>query len=137
MTDNDKTTVAASYIIDFYQLVNQLLHHTAQYINVLKEMEQKEGKIDDNEKYNLARASQLVSYYLNVIHPRYIGLCANLNEKPSPTAVSLFKKMDEQYIIHKEDIRKYCEEMNTSLLSQVIKTLLETSQQIVSNIYQE
>lgn len=138
---SEERTAAASYVLNFYNDVASLTHHYANYENLMVEMEEKhkgaEDKLTPEEKDALREFCQMLRYHARVAYIHYISIMQGLNLKPSKEVAELFDKIRNQYVIKRVDIESFVIVMNRALVEKVIKNLLESSHEIVAQLYGE
>jgi len=132
--------VGANYILTFYNDINMLNHEYSIYINLLSELKAKHVSIDhgvdDENKGKLVTALQKIRYYVSKTYVEYRAIFKNVDKlEEDPELKKLYASIFDNFVVRKEDITNYVSILNTALVSDVIKSLLVTSSDIVSNIY--
>ena len=137
---NEKQIAGASYLLDFYQEVNNLTHHYAQYSNLLIEAKHKYGKeidsLDENAKGILVTEVQSVRYYAYRCYIMYETLRPSLKLKKNTKLKEAYDKVKDVYIMKQEELEKFVIALNSVLVQEVIKDLLDTSQALIATVYQ-
>jgi len=143
---SDEKLAGANYIITFYQEVQALTQTFAQYLNLVTELKLKYGKetddndekLPDEEKQTYERAIQLLRYSAIKTNVYYKAIIAATNITEDKEATKAYKELFEQekeIALQKEKLETYVIQMNKVLLSNVIKDLLKSSQDLASAIY--
>jgi len=136
----DKTT-AASYIISFYREVEELSHYYALYLNFILELEGKLGsqfektELGEADKNIYKEALHNMRYYTIKAYNRYRCLVETKRIKESKTLEKIYPEIEKNYAITRPQIKIIVIKFNVILADEVMKSLLETSQAIVENIY--
>lgn len=144
---SEEKTVAASYIINFYEQVTNLNHTVAQHINVMTELKSKydgsEDKLNEVEKKTVIDSSHYVRYAVVQCYIQYSSIIDNLQEKHDKSDVEqrnniirLYNIIKSNTIIKIEDAEGMATEMNKIMIKKVIKNLLETSQDLIDKVSQ-
>lgn len=138
----------ANYIITFFNDI-QLLNHTySQYINLIMELENKYSDEDvyktmeENEKQNLNQLVQTLRHYCHKVFIQFKSIYAAvespdelLNKKNDELKTIYYEKVRKNYIIKSADIEEFIVNINSVLVTDLIKNLLRTSQDIITEIY--
>jgi predicted nucleic acid-binding Zn-ribbon protein len=136
---NEEKTAAASYVLTFYTEVQQLTNTYANYENLLLQLQEKYGKdlskTDEIEKEQIKTACQMLRYYVNLTYIKYASIAAKTKEKSDIDIKKLYEQLKSNYIVDLQEIHKYVIKLNGVLMNTVIKTLLESSADIVNKIY--
>lgn len=133
---SEEKTAAASYILNFYQLVQNLNHNYSAYLNRVIELEhaQKAGKAQHEDMHSILELSQNIRYYCTQGYIHYCTIMEGLNKEQDKKVQEKYEAILKQLIINREDIRDYVVALNLVLMKDIIKRLLESSQDILSNI---
>lgn len=142
----DKTKRAgASYIVRFYDDVANLTHYYSLYQSAVLELEARFPNfaeepntvitMDDGQKQNFIAILQNVRHHINTSYISYVALLGELKSKGDKKIKEKYEEIKKQYIIEEQDVFKYVTEINAFLLSKILVDLLETSQDLVSDIY--
>lgn len=141
---SEERTAGASYVLTFYQDVAQLTHYYSQYLNLLIELEVKDDKksaeqapISEQDRAVLVQAIQNVRYYANKCFIEYACIARSLGQTIQPKIEEDYKSVTQQFIIHRVPLESYVIQMNTWLVGDIIKNLMETSQKIIDTIYND
>lgn len=137
---SEEKTAAASYILNFYSEVVQLTHNYANFENVLLELKSKymnnTEAITLEEKELVKQQSNILRYYTTKTYISYISIVGGLKEvKLNPKISEGYTKIKDQQVIRTEDIKDYVINLNEFIVNAVIKNLLESSQELLTNIY--
>jgi hypothetical protein len=137
-TDEKKT--GGSYIITFYEYVNQLNYHTAQHINLSLELDNsQEDALDEIQKDSVKTKTQETRFYVIQTMILYKAISQHLEQvilkkEQKKRLDEIYKMLVSQFVIENEVITEYVELMNHFLIGNVIKELLQTSQDIVKSL---
>lgn len=137
---DEKKLTAANYIISFYQEVGNLTYWYANYENVLLEMKEKYGhegtnKLTPEEKDNLMKYCQSLRYYVIKCNISYKSIAEGATITKDDKIETLCNAIKEQYIVRAKDLSEYVTILNKHLVTSVMKNLLESSQDIVNEVY--
>lgn len=136
---SEERTAAASYILTFYQEIIALTHNYANYENLMLELEQKYGSEDEKmspeEQDIIKQFSSILRYYIRVTYVRYVSIMAGVGQKTDKKITDLFDKIKDQYIVIRADAQDYVTALNGVLVNKIIKNLLESSQELVQQLY--
>jgi hypothetical protein len=136
---NEKKVAASSYIINFYQTIEELTNNYAVYFNDLLNLKEKYAgevsKMDPSEKEQLTTNAQTIRFNVNRSFIKLKALKDTLNVKLSKEIEDAHKEIIKTFIIKEKDLEKYVVEINKILLFDIVQSLLQTSQEVVSNIY--
>lgn len=133
--------VAGSYILTFYQEVQNLSHYYAQYLDIMLRLkmtittEEKLAKLDETTTQELRNALINLRYSAHKTQIQYLSIIDSIKATTNKKLQDIYTKIKQTYIIPIEDIETYTLELNKELTRAVIKDLLETSQQYIQNIY--
>lgn len=137
---NERRAAGASYILTFYQEIVNLTHHYAQYSNLLIEAKNKYGanveELEDEAKGILVTEVQSVRYCAYKCFVMYKTLIPSLKLKENKELIGSYSKIKDVYLIKQEELEKFVIVLNSVLVEEVIKDLLDTSQALVEGIYQ-
>lgn len=143
MAIDEKKTAAASYILSFYNEVLGLTAMYANYVNSMIQLEYKYStpeimqKMTDEEKNNISSNAQNVRAGCIRTYILYKSIKNNLKDTTKNKELEAsYLKCKNTYLIQRQDIETYVTELNTYLMSSVIQSILETSQNILNEIYE-
>lgn len=140
---SEERTTAASYILTFYQDVIYLTHNYSLYLNELTKLGMKYNtsdvlsKMEEVEKQIIIQLAQNVRYYIHKCYIQYNAVLKAAKFKEDRSIEEIYKKLRDVLIINRHDLEKYVIAINQVLVNNVMKSLLESSQDIVENIYKE
>lgn len=151
---DESKQAGASYVLGFYNNVNQLNDFYARYINVLAELkgqipknkEQQEAGLisylDEAQKLELKTALQYLRYAATQTYTNYLTINMSLPvrqeielDDKKVNLSSLYNSIKDEYVIKQEVAEKYVLSMNTFLMKGIIKQLLETGSQLITDLY--
>lgn len=138
---DEKRIAGASYIFAFYKEVQTLTDYYAQYVNFLLDIKTKHNvtldKLGDAEKETVAQAVQAVRASAHKSYIQYVSICGILKIDVDDKIEESYKQVKEVYIIPEEDIKNYVVGLNQFLVKDIIKKLLEDSQDFMEQLYTE
>jgi hypothetical protein len=138
---SEEKAAAANYIINFYNEVQQLTHYYVEYENLMLEIAEKyegaEDKISPEEKEVIKQAWKLIRYYTNMSFIKYSSIMIKTNNKVDKDIEKLQKDLLGKYEVVRKDIKDYVLKLNAVLMNTIIKSLLETSSDVMNKIYGE
>jgi hypothetical protein len=138
---NEERITAASYIINFYQDIQGLTHAFANYINYMTFLETKYDKIEPNKWWasdneSLIELSQKVRFFATKTFIAYSAINARLETKLVGKDINaLYVKVKKDLIVKRDDISEYVIAMNMLLVTNIFKSLLETSNEVLKKLY--
>lgn len=138
----ERDITAASYIYKFYTEIQTLNHEYSNYVNILLELQNKyaddvEKKADDQEKAVIKAQVQAVRYAAHQSYIHYNSIMIGTGNKPLKEITDLYSKIKTQFMINRETLEKFVTSINSVLVNEVIKNLLETSQDLIKDIYKD
>lgn len=135
---NERKAAGANYIISFYNDI-QLLNYTfAQYYNLIIELETKEKeKLEDSTSNIIMQTAQNVRHYCHLVFIKYQSIIkATKLDEDNDVKESYDKiKTKDNFIIPRDVLENFVIAVNASLVNDVIKDLLVTSQDVYNDIY--
>jgi len=142
---DEKRVAGASYILTFFKDVEALTNHNAQYLNLLLEIQNKVAKIDDKlaklseeEKTVIIGAIQNYRYFANKCYIQYKSLQTFVKSiKENVDIEKYYDEIKKSFVLSRETCEKLVIEFNKVLLEDVIKNLLESSEEYINSIYGE
>lgn len=134
---DERRKAAANYIVNFYNEVEALKQNCIVYSNFLLQLKKKFDmeNVPETEKRQLMDQSMNVRYYVLLSYHSHKGIRDSVNIPGDDGIEKAYNIVKDQLIIKEEDAFKYMNEIVKFMLSEVISTLLETSQNIVSEIF--
>jgi len=152
---DESKQAGASYILNFYNNVNQMNDFYARYVNILaelnasipknKDQENLTAVIDEAQKLQLREAVQYLRYAATQTYTGYLTINFNLptsqeikdQEGKVINIDSLYNSIKREYVIKQETAEKYVIAMNSFLMKGIIKELLETGSQLITALYSD
>jgi len=139
---DEKRIVGASYILEFARNVILLNSDYSNYLNSMVYLEEKHGQsggegMDDTEKNQTIELNHRVRASCTNLYISYKTLVKVLNEEEDKSIIDSYSSIKTRLIVKKEDIENFVVGLNTFLVQDIVKNLLESSQDIVSSIYGE
>jgi hypothetical protein len=138
----EERVAASSYVISFYKFVQSLTHEYANYENMLLEMEAKTKnnaeKLDPTSKDTLLGSSQRLRYYATQTYINYESIRRAVGDKKIKENADMraaYAELRSHLIIARDDAEKFVVEMNAILLTEIVKNLLQTSQDVMEQLY--
>lgn len=144
-TVDEKKTAGASYIFTFYKGVQTLTHNYAVYINFIAQLELKYSKeeidllntvISEEEKAQLNQMLVELRYSIIVNSVYYDSISKVVKGVKDKDVEEAYNEVKKGYVIKRDKLENYVLLMNKVLLNGVVKTLLETSQQIIDSVFE-
>lgn len=146
---NDSTSeegiAAASYTLAFYKQVMSVTEYKAHYRNLLAELHaaglgDTEIALEDLQKNQLKEIVQSIRYHIDMAITQYVAIVndLNLNEAEEKRLKELKQyniKFSEDYVLKLQDVDAVTAHLHTFLLKKVVKGLLKSSQDIITQIY--
>lgn len=139
---SEEKKVGASYIVLFYQETETLTGLYAQYLNMLLEMEYKYkntdiGSIDEAELHQFRELTQGIRHTAFNTFIKYITIKSGRGEDigEKDTVRAFYEKIKGKFAIEPKDLEKYVLELNKFLSSQFMKSLLETSSDMITSMF--
>ena len=135
---NDRKRIAVSYIFSFYNSVIYLIDVYSKYLNLLITLEGKnEESWDAHDKNQVSIIVQEVRYYCNATYIQFSTIkkhFENIKEKELEIDQS-YAEINKRFIIEREQLKKYVIAMNSILVDDVIKEILETNQDLIEGVF--
>ena len=138
---DEKQVAGASYILTFFKDVEALTNHNAQYLNLLLEMENKYNgvdlaKLEEQEKQVVIAAVQNYRYFANKCYIQYKSLTDYIKELSKNNKIEeYYKEVKKDFVLSRELCENLVIEFNKVILKDVIKNLLESSEEYINSIY--
>lgn len=138
---SSEESAAANYITTFYRDVQELNTYYAQYVNLLSEIEQrqKDGvNLEEDQKGVLTQVTQTVRFFAIRAFIQYSALKRTIQEENTPIlgdVEKFYPPVRDTFQIHRADLEGYVLELNLFLLNSIIRSLLETSEDLVNKVY--
>lgn len=131
-----------SYLQTFANNIYALTQLTAQYRNNLLKIEKEHGKNITEIKEE--KIKEIENVILNLRHTIYLvfvqykAIVINIDTmKENKEIETIYKKLDGQYYLDRTDLNEFVININSELMKETIKNLLESSQDIIDKIYNE
>lgn len=140
---SEKQIAGASYIISFYKEVQALTHHYGNYLNLMLEIQNKYGdppkNIESEVQNHLTMIIQTVRLSVHKSYIMYRSIKETLEEKTKKKdeLETAYKKLKEEFVLNRDSLEKYVVSINAILVKDIIQNLLATSQDLVSEVYNE
>lgn len=146
MPDKPKDTkkVGISYIVTFYEEISSLNQFYSQYLNLMLEFKHKynatisEGiSLDEEDRTRLNNALQTIRHFAHKSIVQYKALKKIIDkEKSKDKILELYEKeIKSIYILNENRLEEFVDHLNSCLVQEVIKDLLESNQDLVAAIY--
>lgn len=143
---NERQEASSSHILNFYNDVQYLNHHFANYLNIVIELKHKNddfkesgelASLDEAGSENITNLVQTIRYYLHQFILKYKGICTGTTLEEDKEIEQLYENMLEEknFIPPVETLKKFVQKANNVLITDVISNLLTTSQEIYTQIY--
>lgn len=135
---SEEKSTAASYIVTFYQEILQLTHYYSLYYNTLMENKAKKQHNSENTEAdinNIAMLIQNLRYLSNKLHIMYGAISIQLKKEKNQVLEEAMMQLNLQYSIDINQMKIIVEQYHVFLMNEIMKTILESSQDIMKNIY--
>lgn len=137
---NERKSAGANYIISYFNEVQQLKVIYAQYINFLLELKTKYhnenlDKLEEIERGQLSQLAQGVRHLVHLTYISYASIFSIDKLKVDKKIAELYYKIANTYIINTKELEQYVTEINRSLVLDIVKDLLTSSQDVVNDLY--
>lgn len=140
MENKEKKFTGVSYLIGFYQEVEQLTHNYSVYVNQFTELKSKNSVIEslsESERQQLQAIVNAVRHNCTKAFIMYSAISKNLKNEPKKEIEKQYIKIRDNYIIDISELQKFVTELNSYLVESVIGQLLETNQDIVNSVFND
>lgn len=140
---SDEKATASSYIINFYNEIVLLNQYYSLYDNLLIELNAKYGQDGlvegGGDKELLFRTVQEVRYHARLAYLQYKSIISSNSTKlvEDVTITNNFERLKKDLIIDSDLLSAFVISLNSVLITEVMKGLLKSSQDIVSNVFQD
>lgn len=141
---NEQRTAAASYILNFYQTVVDLKSAYANYVNLLAELGQKYKNAADadamteTEREALKQQAQVTRYHVVQSYVDFSTIHEATSSKDEDNPLKKpYEKLTKDFILDQNHLEAYVFGVNRELAVGIIKDLLQTSQDVIEDIYGE
>lgn len=145
----ERKLAGANYIVNFFNEIQQLNHHYAQYCNLMLELKNTYGEKADKAKFQesdrqaLKNMLQTLRYYSHKIMIQYQSIfkvlpnsdVEDIKKNKKDPLTDAYGKIKTDFVIGQKDIEKFVVSINSTLVEGIIKDLLVTSQDIYGQIY--
>lgn len=136
---NEEKAAAANYVLQFYADVQNVTHNYANYENLMLELSEKyngkDDKITQSENDQIKIYCQTIRYFVTVSFIKYSSIILKTGGKIDPKIEKLYNTIKISFVVKREDVKNYVLELNGVLMQTVIKTLLQSSDEIVEKLY--
>jgi len=137
--DAEKKQIAASYILTYFNEIQLVTHHYANYLQLVLELEsQFKGHIDNlppDQKDFLRAACSTIRYHATTSYIAYCAVSRALDLKIESKITTAYEKIKTALIVKRDHLEEYVTLQNAKLVSTVIGNLLQTSQVFVDKLY--
>lgn len=143
---SDYQKAGGSYILRFYDDVANLTHYYSMYQSAVLELEARYPNYEDTNKFmenldetvksNFIGILQNLRHHVNTSYISYCSLIKELKAKKTKDEVKeSYNLLNKSYIIEVSQSFTYVQLLNDFLLSEILKDLLETSRDLINNVY--
>lgn len=141
---NEQRSTAASFIINFFNMVAQLKSNYAMYLNLIIGLESKYSsvqlmdKLGDAERGEFITQTQNLRYFIIMTYTDYKSLLPYATKEGYVEDLDIVETIEDlktKLSIDRDQVGRYVTGINKFLLSNVIKKLLESSQDIINDLY--
>lgn len=138
---SEEKTAAASYILNFYQTVQNLNHNYSTYLNHLillenaSKGEDKEAKAATvGNRSQLLELVQSIRYYCTQAYINYCTIMEGISKETDDKIEKNYNALLNQLVPDRNMVKNFVVSMNTSLMKDIVKRLLESSQDVLNNL---
>ena len=135
---SEEKTASASYVLGFFQNVLQFNHWYANYENIVLELQTKyklAGNESPEDKETLKGYCQTIRYYSTQCYVSYCAIIQGLKRNKSPEIEQVYEKILSILILERKDVREFAVLMNSFIMENIIKDLLQSSNDLVNKLY--
>ncbi len=138
-SSNEERLAASNYIVTFYNQVIQLTSLSSQYHNLLLLFSNKYGSLgkgmEDIDREALKDSVQNIRYVVQTVYIQLSSLNdkVKVDEKEKEELDNLYKSIKNEFIIKREDLEKFVILLNKFLMNNIMKNLLQNSNDFVNN----
>ena len=138
---SEQKVAASSYILQFYQDIQNLNHWLSIYHNLLTELKFKVpeseeiSNVDEEEKKVLSDTAQNFRYYVNKCFLGYRVIVKATNATLDKDVQDSYDKLKDTFIMSESDADDFVIGVNMFLMNEVVKNLLETSQTFIDKVF--
>ena len=138
---SEQKVAASSYILQFYQDIQNLNHWLSIYHNLLTELKIKVpeseeiSNVDEEEKKVLSDTAQNFRYYVNKCFLGYRVIVKATNATLDKDVQDSYDKLKDTFIMSESDADDFVIGVNMFLMNEVVKNLLETSQTFIDKVF--
>jgi hypothetical protein len=130
----------ASYVLAFYKEVGDLTKLYAQYHNLYVEFKQKYGedieKVNSQDRDVLLNLLTQMRFQITITYVHFKSINDALKKDNKNTKIEeLHDKLKEEFILDIKDLTDFVEELNSFLIKDIIKNLLENSYSLVTEMF--
>lgn len=138
--------IGSSYLITFYQQIGNLTMRFSEYRNLMLEIQEKhpEETLQNNppsNEYaeNLKETIRQTRYSLTVTNLQYESLQTSIphEQEARNKTQQAYEILNSKYMLDITALENYCLELNKYLLGDKITTLINTAQNLLSQIYDQ
>lgn len=144
ISSKEKQVAGFSYIINFYEEVQILSNNFSVYNNLVLEMKEKykgDNNMDDMEEAEVQSVRNVLNHVRASVNKTFI-MYKSIVESIENFSVDqelqkLKESMNSEYTIKRDELERYVNKINNFLTMSVIQDLLQTSQNIFSDVYKD
>lgn len=137
---DERKIAGASYVLNFYQAVEQLNNNYVAYCNFVAELEQRSstGFAGDMESRQiLIQLLQNLRQDIKLTYIKYVAIkSATDNHDENKQLEGSYLHCMEHFVFERSEVEKYVKELNKFMLLDVIHSLLQNSETIIQELYQ-
>ena len=131
----NEQAAARSYILTFYENVQQLNLLYAQYCDLV--LINASGQLTEDGAAAINQMCSAIRQYSIMCHLNYCSISKQLGFKNDADADAAIAEIESKLIIDRAAIKKLLVVLNTFLLNNVISSILETSMSITDEAFNE
>ena len=139
---SEEKTASASYILSFYQNVQQFTANYSQYLNFMLIVEAKfkdvdPDKIDPAYKEQIVNLCGQLRFFANACYIQYSTVAKQLKLAPDTELIALQTQIETTLVLKRTTVKEYVIKLNEVLATEVMKSLLISSQSIVDSVFNQ
>lgn len=138
---DEKKIAGASYILNFFKDVYYLTHYGTIYINILIELdheypdEEARKKIPEEQRQVMLNNMQMARYHGKTAFYQYLTIIkkyGNIKEADHGALLDCVEELNTKFILRRETVDVFIQEMNNVLINDMIQNVLETNQELIN-----
>lgn len=136
---DEKKAIGSSYIIQFARNVMSMNNSYSDYFNFMVYLESKYGNVEnqsmeDLEKNQFIEVIQKIRFECTNCYIQFMTL-AKITGQEDKEILNNYNLIKTQLILNRDDLLKYIVALNAYLVKDIVKKLLESSQDYIQEVY--